>query len=82
MRRSHFVYGSSRDAPGAQVAIRQLIRRMIEREAADDVLSDDQIVAELRKRDVVLARRRSTEEAMPSDSRYLATVRRAKALGR
>lgn len=38
-------------------AIRQEIRRMIESEQGEDVLSDDQIVAALRGRGVVIARR-------------------------
>jgi RNA polymerase sigma-54 factor len=38
-------------------AIRQQIKRMIERETADTVLSDDQIVAELERAGVAIARR-------------------------
>jgi RNA polymerase sigma-54 factor len=38
-------------------AIRQEIRRLIESETGENVLSDDQIVAALRERGVVIARR-------------------------
>ena len=63
-------------------AIRQLIRRMIEREPVDDVLSDDQIVAELKKRDVVLARRTVAKYRESLGIVSSVERRRAKALGR
>ena len=55
---------------------------MIEREAADDVLSDDQIVAELKKRDVVLARRTVAKYRELLGIASSVDRRRAKALGR
>lgn len=48
---------SSGEPSHSAEAIRQLIRKMIEREGADEILSDDQIVAELKKRDILIARR-------------------------
>ena len=42
---------------GYAEAIRQLIRKLIEREGAEEILSDDQIVVELKKRDILIARR-------------------------
>ena len=73
---------SSGEQSHSAEAIRQLIRRMIEREAADDVLSDDQIVAELRKRDVVLARRTVAKYRESLGIASSVDRRRAKALGR
>jgi RNA polymerase sigma-54 factor len=51
------IAASSGEQSHSAEAIRQLIRKMIEREDAHDVLSDDQIVAELKKRDILIARR-------------------------
>jgi RNA polymerase sigma-54 factor len=51
------IAASSGEQSHSAEAIRQLIRKMIEREGADEVLSDDQIVAELKKRDILIARR-------------------------
>ena len=63
-------------------AIRQLIRRMIDREPVDEVLSDDQIVAELRKRDIVIARRTVAKYRESLGIASSVDRRRAKALGR
>ena len=46
----------SREAHSAE-AVRQRIRRMIDEEDPDDVLSDDSIVERLRRADIVVARR-------------------------
>ena len=73
---------SSGEQSHSAEAIRQLIRRMIEREPADEVLSDDQIVAELKKRDVVLARRTVAKYRESLGIASSVDRRRAKALGR
>ncbi len=73
---------SSGEQSHSAEAIRQLIRRLIEREAMDDVLSDDQIVAELKKRDVVLARRTVAKYRESLGITSSVERRRAKALGR
>ena len=73
---------SSGEQSHSAEAIRQLIRRLIEREAADEVLSDDQIVAELKKRDVVLARRTVAKYRESLGIASSVDRRRAKALGR
>ena len=73
---------SSGEQSHSAEAIRQLIRRMIEREAVDDVLSDDQIVTELKKRDVVLARRTVAKYRELLGIASSVERRRAKALGR
>ena len=57
-------------------------RRMIDREPANEVLSDDQIVAELRKRDIVLARRTVAKYRESLGIASSVDRRRAKALGR
>ncbi len=77
---SNALPGTGGDGGHAAEAIRQQIKTMIEREAPDQVLSDDQIVAALRAEGIAIARRRCTEEGIASDSRYLATVRRAMAI--
>lgn len=51
------IAASSGEQSHSAEAIRQLIRKLIEREGADEVLSDDQIVAELKRRDILIARR-------------------------
>ena len=73
---------SSGEQSHSAEAIRQLIRKMIEREAVDEVLSDDQIVAELKKRDVVLARRTVAKYRESLGIASSVDRRRAKALGR
>ncbi len=73
---------SSGEQSHSAEAIRQLIRRLIEREPADEVLSDDQIVAELKKRDVVLARRTVAKYRESLGIASSVDRRRAKALGR
>jgi RNA polymerase sigma-54 factor len=73
---------SSGEQSHSAEAIRQLIRRLIEREAVDEVLSDDQIVAELKKRDVVLARRTVAKYRESLGIASSVDRRRAKALGR
>ena len=55
---------------------------MIEREAAGDVLSDDQIVAELKLKGVVLARRTVAKYRESLGIASSVDRRRAKALGR
>ena len=50
------IAASSGEQSHSAEAIRQLIRKLIEREGGD-VLSDDQIVAELKRRDILIARR-------------------------
>jgi RNA polymerase sigma-54 factor len=76
------IAASSGEQSHSAEAIRQLIRRMIEREAADDVLSDDQIVAELKKRDIVIARRTVAKYRESLGITSSVERRRAKALGR
>ena len=51
------IAASSGEQSHSAEAIRQLIRKLIEREGAEEVLSDDQIVTELKKRDILIARR-------------------------
>jgi RNA polymerase sigma-54 factor len=63
-------------------AIRQLIKRLIDRELASEVLSDDQIVAELKRRDIVLARRTVAKYRESLGIASSVERRRAKALGR
>lgn len=63
-------------------AIRQLIKRMIERETAEDVLSDDQIVSELKNKGVVIARRTVAKYRESLGIASSVDRRRAKALGR
>jgi RNA polymerase sigma-54 factor len=73
--------GAGEPAHSAE-AIRQQIKKMIERERPDEVLSDDQIVAELKEKNVVIARR--TVAKYRESLGILSSVerRRAKALGR
>lgn len=63
-------------------AIRQQIKRMIERESASEVLSDDQIVAELKDKGVVIARRTVAKYRESLGIASSVERRRAKALGR
>jgi RNA polymerase sigma-54 factor len=63
-------------------AIRQLIKRMIEREPPGDVFSDDQIVTELKQKGVVLARRTVAKYRESLGIASSVDRRRAKALGR
>ena len=51
------IAASSGEPSHSAEAIRQLIRKLIEREGAEEILSDDQIVVELKKRDILIARR-------------------------
>jgi RNA polymerase sigma-54 factor len=76
------IAGTSGEQTHSAEAIRQLIRRMIEREPMGEVLSDDQIVAELQKRDVVLARRTVAKYRESLGIASSVERRRAKALGR
>jgi RNA polymerase sigma-54 factor len=63
-------------------AIRQQIKRMIDREGADNVLSDDQIVAALEKTGVALARRTVAKYREALGIASSVQRRRVKALGR
>jgi RNA polymerase sigma-54 factor len=63
-------------------AIRQQIKRMIDRESAAEVLSDDQIVAELKDKGVVIARRTVAKYRESLGIASSVERRRAKALGR
>jgi RNA polymerase sigma-54 factor len=63
-------------------ALRQQIRRLVEREDPKDVLSDDQIVAELRRMGAVLARRTVAKYRESLGIPSSVERRRAKALGR
>lgn len=63
-------------------AIRQQIKRMIDRETPSEVLSDDQIVAELKNRGVVIARRTVAKYRESLGIASSVERRRAKALGR
>ncbi|MFO1069311.1 MAG: RNA polymerase factor sigma-54 [Geminicoccaceae bacterium] len=76
------IAGTSGEESHSAEAIRHQIRRMVERETADAVLSDDQIVAELEKSGVAIARRTVAKyrEALGIPSSV--ERRRAKALGR
>lgn len=76
------IAASSGEQAHSAEAIRQLIKRMIDREPANEVLSDDQIVAELRKRDIVLARRTVAKYRESLGIASSVDRRRAKALGR
>jgi hypothetical protein len=62
-------------------AIRQRIKRMIERENPSEVLSDDQIVAELKGKGVVIARRTVAKYRESLGIASSVERRRAKALG-
>jgi RNA polymerase sigma-54 factor len=63
-------------------AIRQQIKRMIERESPGEILSDDQIVAELKAKGVVIARRTVAKYRESLGIASSVDRRRAKALGR
>lgn len=63
-------------------AIRHLIKRMIDRESPSDVLSDDQIVTELKSRGVAIARRTVAKYRESLGIPSSVDRRRAKALGR
>ena len=75
------IAASSGEQTHSAEAIRQLIRRMIEHESRDEVLSDDQLVAELRKRDIALARRTVAKYRESLGIASSVERRRAKALG-
>lgn len=82
-----FFFTASIQASGGQEAhsaevIRQQIRRLIEREDPRDVLSDDQIVAELRRRGAVIARRTVAKYREALGIASSVERRRAKALAR
>lgn len=76
------IAATSGEASHSAEAIRQLIKRMIEREPAGDVLSDDQIVTELKLKGVVLARRTVAKYRESLGIASSVDRRRAKALGR
>ena len=76
------IAASSGEQSHSAEAIRQLIKRMIEREPAGDVLSDDQIVTELKQAGVVLARRTVAKYRESLGIASSVDRRRAKALGR
>lgn len=63
-------------------AIRQQIKRMIDRESPSEILSDDQIVAELKAKGVVIARRTVAKYRESLGIASSVERRRAKALGR
>jgi RNA polymerase sigma-54 factor len=63
-------------------AIRQMIKRMIDRENPSEVLSDDQIVAELKEKGVAIARRTVAKYRESLGIASSVERRRAKALGR
>lgn len=72
---------SGEEAHSAE-AIRQQIKRMIEREDPSEVLSDDQIVARLKAQGVVIARRTVAKYRESLGIASSVERRRAKALGR
>jgi RNA polymerase sigma-54 factor len=76
------IAATSGDQPHSAEAIRQLIKRLIEREGPDEVLSDDQIVVELRSKDVAIARRTVAKYRESLGIASSVDRRRAKALGR
>jgi RNA polymerase sigma-54 factor len=76
------IAASSGEQAHSAEAIRQLIKRLIDRELASEVLSDDQIVAELKRRDIVLARRTVAKYRESLGIASSVERRRAKALGR
>jgi RNA polymerase sigma-54 factor len=73
---------TSGDQAHSAEAIRLQIRRMIERESPDEVLSDDQIVAELKGKGVVIARRTVAKYRESLGIASSVDRRRAKSLGR
>jgi RNA polymerase sigma-54 factor len=82
-----FFFTASIQAAGGEEAhsaevIRQQIRRLIEREDPGSVLSDDQIVAELRRKGAVIARRTVAKYREALGIASSVERRRAKALGR
>ena len=76
------IAATSGDQSHSAEAIRQLIKRMIERESPSDVFSDDQIVTELKQKGVVLARRTVAKYRESLGIASSVDRRRAKALGR
>jgi RNA polymerase sigma-54 factor len=82
-----FFFTASIQAAGGEEAhsaevIRQQIRRVIDREDPSCVLSDDQIVAELRRKGAVIARRTVAKYREALGIASSVERRRAKALGR
>jgi RNA polymerase sigma-54 factor len=76
------IAATSGDQSHSAEAIRQQIKRMIERESPSEVLSDDQIVAELKGKGVVIARRTVAKYRESLGIASSVERRRAKALGR
>jgi RNA polymerase sigma-54 factor len=76
------IAATSGEQPHSAEAIRQLIKRLIEREGPGEVLSDDQIVVELRSKDVAIARRTVAKYRESLGIASSVDRRRAKALGR
>ena len=76
------IAATSGEQPHSAEAIRQLIKRLIEREGPGEVLSDDQIVVELRNKDVAIARRTVAKYRESLGIASSVDRRRAKALGR
>ncbi|MFO1075208.1 MAG: RNA polymerase factor sigma-54 [Geminicoccaceae bacterium] len=76
------IAATSGDQAHSAEAIRQQIKRMIDRESPTDVLSDDQIVAELKGKGVVIARRTVAKYRESLGIASSVERRRAKALGR
>jgi RNA polymerase sigma-54 factor len=70
---------SGEEAHSAE-AIRQQIKRLVERESASGILSDDQIVAELRRSGIAIARRTVTKYRESLGIPSSVERRRAKAL--
>ena len=76
------IAATSGDQAHSAEAIRQQIKRMIDRESPTEVLSDDQIVAELKGKGVVIARRTVAKYRESLGIASSVERRRAKALGR
>ncbi|MEK0082057.1 RNA polymerase factor sigma-54 [Benzoatithermus flavus] len=73
---------TSGDQAHSAEAIRQMIKRMIDRESPTEVLSDDQIVAALKAKGVMIARRTVAKYRESLGIASSVERRRAKALGR
>jgi RNA polymerase sigma-54 factor len=76
------IAGTSGEESHSAEAIRQQIKRMVDREVADSVLSDDQIVAELERSGVVIARRTVAKYREALGIASSVQRRRLKVLGR
>ncbi len=76
------IAATSGDESHSAEAIRQQIKRMVDRESADAVLSDDQIVAALEKAGVAIARRTVAKYREALGIASSVQRRRIKALGR